>query len=119
MPPSPDRPLLSSELAQLAGVSADTLRHYERKRVLPAPGRLENGYRQYPAEAVQRVRMVRRALGLGFTLDELAAVLCERDNGRAPCRRVRALAAKKLTEVEERIREMESLRAELADLLAD
>jgi DNA-binding transcriptional MerR regulator len=78
-------PLSSGELADLAGVSRDTLRHYERKGVLPRPLRSQNSYRQYPPEALQRVQLVRRALSVGFTLDELAKVLKVRDGGGAPC----------------------------------
>src|SRR5690242_20496458 len=99
----------SGQLARLAGVSADTLRHYERMGVLQTPDRLENGYRRYPPESLARVRMVRRALALGFTLEELARIVQERDRGGAPCRRVRDMAATKLTELEARIREMEVL----------
>ena len=67
--------LNSGELAKSAGVSTDTLRHYERKGVLTRPLRGRNGYRQYPASALDRVRLVRRALAVGFTLDELAGIL--------------------------------------------
>ena len=69
----------SGELAELAGVSTDTLRHYEYKGVLAHPLRKTNGYRQYPASALPRVRLIRRALAVGFTLDELAAVLHVRE----------------------------------------
>src|ERR1700730_16243192 len=89
----------SGELAELAGISTDTLRHYERKSVLPRPLRKANGYRQYPASALQRVRVIRRALAVGFTLDELAGVLSVRDSGGAPCKEVRALAAAKLSDI--------------------
>jgi MerR family transcriptional regulator, copper efflux regulator len=105
------------ELAREAGVSTDTLRHYERKKVLPAPRRLINGYRRYPREALARVRLVRRALAVGFTLDELASILRERDGRRAPCKEVRALAAGKLDEVERRLEEMTALRDELRKML--
>ena len=111
--------LSSGELARLAGVSTDTLRHYERKGVLAPPLRSDNGYRQYSAQALDRVRLVRRALSVGFTLDELAGILKERNTGRAPCREVRALAAAKLAEVEERLKEMATVRDELRSLLAD
>jgi DNA-binding transcriptional MerR regulator len=94
----------SGELARLAGVSSDTLRHYERKGVLPLARRLNNGYRKYPADSIHRVRLIRRALAVGFTLDDLAQFLRARDRGLAPCREVRALATKKLTEVESRRR---------------
>ncbi|MBA3766845.1 MAG: heavy metal-responsive transcriptional regulator [Acidobacteria bacterium] len=103
----------SGELAQLAKVSTDTLRHYERKGVLARPRRLINGYREYTAEALDRVRLVRRALSVGFTLDELAQILRERDRGRPPCRRVRELAAAKLSDLETRLGEMIATRNEL------
>ena len=108
----------SGELARAAGVSTDTLRHYERKGVLARPRRAPNGYRLYPAEALAGVRLVRRALAVGFTLDELASILKERSGGaRPPCRRVRKLAAQKLAAVEERLSEMASLRDELQAIL--
>ena len=111
--------LRSGELAGLAGVSTDTLRHYERKGVLAAPRRSRNGYREYPTESLDRVLLVRRALGVGFTLDELARILRERDGGRAPCREVREMAAAKLAEVEERLKEMATVRDELRTTIKD
>ena len=111
--------LRAGELARAAGVSTDTLRHYERKGVLGAPRRSANGYREYPPEALARVLLVRRALAFGFKLDELARVLRSRGRGVAPCREVRALAAGKLAEVEARLRELETLRGELREILAE
>ena len=111
--------LSSGELADLAGVSRDTLRHYERKGVLPRPLRGYNGYRQYPPEALQRVRLVRRALSVGFTLDELARVLKVRDAGGAPCHEVRRLAAQKLIAVQDQLRELTALRNDLRKTLRD
>ena len=111
--------LRSGELADLAGVSADTLRHYERKGVLSRPRRAPNGYRQYPADAVQRVRLVRRALAVGFTLDELADILHVRDRGGAPCHEVRALAASKLSQIETQLKDLSALRDELRTTLKD
>jgi DNA-binding transcriptional MerR regulator len=111
--------LSSGELADLAGVSRDTLRHYERKGVLPRPLRSHNSYRQYPPEALQRVQLVRRALSVGFTLDELASVLKVRDAGGAPCEEVRRLAAQKLINVQHQLRELTELRDELQRTLTD
>ena len=111
--------LTSGELADLAGVSRDTLRHYERKGVLPRPLRSHNGYRQYPSEALQRVQLVRRALSVGFTLDELARVLKVRDSGGAPCEEVRRIAAQKLVNVQDQLRELTELRDELQKTLRD
>lgn len=109
----------SGELADLAGVSRDTLRHYERKGVLPRPLRGHNGYRQYPSAALQRVQLVRRALSVGFTLDELAKVLKVRDAGGAPCEEVRRLAAQKLLNVQDQLRELTELRDDLQKTLRD
>jgi DNA-binding transcriptional MerR regulator len=105
--------LRSGELARLAGVSTDTLRHYERKGVLRAPRRSSNGYREYPAEALDRVLLIRRALSVGFTLDELARILKDRDRGGIPCREVRELAATKLSEIESRLAELKAVRDQL------
>ena len=111
--------LSSGELADLAGVSRDTLRHYERKGVLPRPLRGHNAYRQYPPEALQRVQLIRRALSVGSTLDELAKVLKVRDAGGAPCEEVRRLATQKLLDVQDQLRELSELRDELQKTLSD
>jgi DNA-binding transcriptional MerR regulator len=111
-------PLRSAQLAREAGVSADTLRHYERKGLLPRATRSANGYREYPAEACARVRLVRRALALGFTLDELARIVRVRDEGGAPCHEVRALGAAKLAVLEARAAELQAVCRRLRDVLA-
>ena len=111
--------LRAGELAQSAGVSTDTLRHYESKGVLTKPRRSRNGYREYPLEALARVRLVRRALAVGFTLDELAQILEERDKGGVPCRAVRILAAEKLRDIETQIGELVFVREELRATLTN
>jgi DNA-binding transcriptional MerR regulator len=114
----PGRPLRSAALARLAGVSVDTLRHYEAKGLLPAPPRAANGYRSYPPEALARVRLVRRAVALGFTLDELGRILAARDRGGAPCRSVRALAQAKLATIESRLAALTAARDLMRTVLA-
>src|SRR5881397_3624794 len=114
---SKDGEFSSSELASLVGVSSDTLRHYERKGVLAPPRRSTNRYRRYPPEALQRVQLVRRALSVGFTLDELAAILKVRDQGGAPCEEVRTLAGQKLLNLESQLRDLTKLRDELRTTL--
>lgn len=109
--------LRSGELARLAGVSPDTLRHYERKGLLTRPRRSTNGYREYLASDLDRVRLVRAALDIGFSLDELARILGVRDRGGAPCHQVRELAGTKLTEIETQLGELASLRDALRKLL--
>jgi len=102
------------EVAAACGVSVDTIRHYERVGVLRDVERSGNGYRLYTAASVDRVRLVRRALLLGFTLEELSRILRQRDSGLAPCRQVRALAARKLADLDDRIAELLSLRDTLS-----
>jgi DNA-binding transcriptional MerR regulator len=111
--------LSAGQLASLSGISTDSLRHYERVGVLPKPSRTPAGYRQYPPEAAKRVRMIRRALTIGFTLRELSSILRVREKGGAPCREVRALAAEKLAELDRRLNELAALRDRLANLLGD
>jgi len=111
--------LRPGELAGLAGVSTDLLRHYERIGVMPRPERTPNGYRQYPATALDRVHAARRSLTLGFSLPELARIFAIRDRGGAPCRKVRDLAEKKLRQVEQSLMEMKALRRQLRDTLLD
>jgi len=109
----------SAELARLAGVSSDTLRHYELIGVLPAPERTAGNYRVYPVETLERVKMVRRALAFGFSLAELASVLRVRDEGGRPCRAAHKLGKAKLVEVEHKLKELLSLRAQLKRALRD
>ena len=111
--------LRSGEIARRAGVSADTLRHYERRGLLGKPRRLANGYRAYPPEALDRVLLIQRALGVGFTLEELAELLRERDRGQPPCRKVRALAERKLRDVDRQMADLAEFRKDLHRTLCD
>ncbi|HSD71383.1 MAG TPA: MerR family transcriptional regulator [Thermoanaerobaculia bacterium] len=107
----------SGEVARKAAVSTDTLAHYERRGLLRKPPRLANGYRSYPADAVDRVVLIKRALAVGFTLDELARLLRDRDAGRPPCHEVRALAERKLRDLEQRLLDLIRLRDALEAML--
>jgi DNA-binding transcriptional MerR regulator len=109
----------SGEVARLAGVSADTLRHYERLGILPKAPRSPSGYRLYGTDAVERVRMVQAALPLGFTLDELSEILRVRDNGGAPCRRVLNLTEAKLRSLEQQIKELRTTQRYMRDLVRE
>lgn len=111
--------LRSGEIARRAGVSADTLRHYERRGLLGKPRRLANGYRAYPPEALDRVLLIQRALAVGFTLDELVELLRDRDSGQPPCRKVRALAERKLSEVDRRLADLAAFRKDLSRTLRE
>jgi DNA-binding transcriptional MerR regulator len=107
----------SGELARLNGISTDTLRHYERLGLLPKPPRTGAGYRNYPADSLERVRLIRRALSVGFSLPELTTILNMRDRGEPPCRRVQAIAESKLQQVKQQIRDLIEMRDQLDTLL--
>src|SRR3954471_5658669 len=111
--------MTAGELARAAGVSTDTLRNYERKGLLATAPRGENGYRSYPRETLSRVQLIRRALAIGFTIEELARVLRSRDRGGAPCAEVRRLAVHKMQQLEERLRELVALRDALRETLTE
>jgi MerR family transcriptional regulator, Zn(II)-responsive regulator of zntA len=111
--------LLSGELAQLAGVSADTLRHYERMKLLAAPRRSSGNYRLYPRETVDRVRLIRNALAVGFSLHEMAKILKVRDAGGAPCRQVKGLLEEKVEQMNEQIHDLTIMRDYLTTVLSD
>jgi MerR family copper efflux transcriptional regulator len=113
------RPYSAGECARLAGVSTDTLRYYERQRLLPAPPRAANGYRRYPAGALARIRVIRSALAVGFSVDELSQILGARDRVVSPCQQVRQLAGSKLDVLESRIRELQHLRTALRNTIDD
>jgi DNA-binding transcriptional MerR regulator len=117
--PSTIRAIRIGQLARAAGLSPDTLRHYERIGVLPAPARTSGGFREYAQEALRRVQVIQGSLAMGFTLPELASIFRERAAGRAPCRRVRALAEGKLQALEQQISELKRLRSRLKQTLID
>ena len=111
--------LRSGELARRAGVSKDTLRFYERRGLLEPPRRTSNNYRLFPSEAVERLRWIRSALAMGFTVEELSRIAGARSRGQFPCHEVRSLAAAKLAVIEQRLRQMKSFRDALRALLDD
>jgi DNA-binding transcriptional MerR regulator len=106
-------------LARLAGISPDTLRHYERMEVLPRPQRSDGNYRLYPPNALDRLQLIRRALAAGFSLPELARIFKIRDQGGAPCRQVKRLLEEKLERVDEQISDLITMRDHLRATLAD
>ena len=107
------------ELAASAGISTDTLRYYERSGVLAKPARTRAGYRRYPAAAAARVALIRRALAIGFSIKELARVFREKEQGGAPCRKVRAIVAERLSRIDAELASLETLKLDLTDLLRD
>jgi DNA-binding transcriptional MerR regulator len=103
------------ELAARSGVSIDAVRFYERKKLLPLAPRTEGGFRLFPLETVERVRFIKQAQELGFSLDEVAELLTT--GCAAECQQVRDLLRAKLTELDERMRLMQDFRRRLASHL--
>ena len=110
------RALRSGQLAKAAGVNVQTLRYYERRGLLPDPQRTLGGHREYDAEAVTVLRVIRGLARLGFTLDEIAELM-EVGAHRGPRPGLREAATRKLTEVEAKIDHLQQVRATLTDVL--
>ena len=106
-------------VARAAGVSTDTLRHYERLGLLPKVARTHAGYRRYDPAVISRVRLIQKALAIGFSLKDLASVLKRRDSGEPPCQAVRKLVGQRLDALERRLEDLAALRDGMRLLLRD
>lgn len=106
------------EVAERAGVNAQTLRYYERRGILPDPPRSAAGYRDYPASAVEVLRFVKRAQELGFTLAEVEELLGLAEGGPESCDAARHLAEVHIAELDRKIADLQRMRASLAGLVA-
>lgn len=118
MKAEPKKPLLIGQLAKLAGVKADTVRFYERSGLLARPTRSAAGYRVYGNAAARQLRFIKKAQGLGFSLDEVRRILSLRGGGKKTCDRVLAIAEATLDETERRLTELQSFRDDLARTVA-
>ncbi len=105
-------------LAERAGVNIDTIRYYERNGLLPAPTRRASGYREYAAADIERLRFIRRAKELGFTLTEIAELLSLTADRHNDMRGVKRKAEERLTQVEHKIKELQRVRRGLQKLIA-
>jgi DNA-binding transcriptional MerR regulator len=105
------------QVAQQAGVNAQTLRYYERRGVLPDPPRTASGYRSYWPEAVCLARFVNRAQELGFSLTEIDVLLQLADGGPESCVAARQLAEHKVAVLDAKIASLQAMRASLRRLI--
>jgi len=106
------------EVADAAGVPAQTIRFYEREGLLPQPRRGPNGYREYDASTLNQLRFIRSAQAAGLTLVEIASILDLRGEGAVPCAHVQSLLSTKLHDVQARQRDLAALEAELEELIS-
>ncbi|GGH49102.1 Hg(II)-responsive transcriptional regulator [Acidovorax soli] len=102
-------------LADEAGVNVETIRYYQRRGLMPEPDRPAHGYRRYGATTVKRVRFIKRAQALGFTLEEIGGLL-ELDEAHA-CAETRELASHKLEAIETKLADLAAMRKALTALL--
>ncbi len=110
--------LLIGTVATRAGLNPRTLRYYESIGLLPPPSRTPAGYRVYSPAIFDRLDFIRRAQTLGLTLAEIREILAVRDTGILPCHRVAQHLAEKITIIERKIAELQTLKATLSTLLA-
>lgn len=109
-------PLTIGQLAAQAGMNAQTVRYYERRELVPRPSRSGGGYRLYEPDTVSRLRFIKRAQDLGFSLEEIRELLALRVVRPAACERVEARTRAKIALVERKIAELSRMRATLEDL---
>lgn len=109
--------LMIGRVASEAGVNIETLRYYERQGILPRPGRTRSKYRIYSTETVRRVRFVKRAQELGFSLKEIKELLSLRATRGPRCDAVRERARAKIRDIDDRIRALAGIRTVLAKLV--
>lgn len=109
--------LLAGKVAKELGVGVQTLHFYEQQQLIPRAPRTESGYRLYTPEIVERLRFIRKAQALGFSLDEIKEILGLAKQGTSPCGTVQKALAEKLNEVDRRLEELRGFRAELASLI--
>jgi DNA-binding transcriptional MerR regulator len=106
------------EVATRSGVAIETLRFYEKSGLLEPAGRTQSGYRLYDGSVFERLSFIKKAQSVGFRLDEIVRIIDESAAGKRPCKDVRRLAAQKLAELEQRIRDLQRYRRELKETLA-
>jgi DNA-binding transcriptional MerR regulator len=105
------------EVAARAGVTIDTVRYYERRRLLMRAPRTSGGFRLFTPETIERIRFIKQAQEMGFSLDEIRDLLAN-EGGRAECQRVHDLLQSKLAELDQRMSRMKNFRRTLLHHLA-
>jgi len=111
--------LTIGDVAKQADVHIETLRYYERRGLVARPPRSMSNYRLYPEDAVRRVRFIKHAQALGFSLKEIQELLSLRAAPRTRCAAVRKRAQAKINDIEEKIRALHAMKKALAKLVAE
>ncbi len=106
-----------SEAAKRAGVNPETLRYYERRGLISDPRGRSGGYRRYSPGTVSRIRFIKRAQELGFSLDEILDLLALDDTPGSGCASVKGRAEAKIEEIEVKVRDLKRIRKALKGLV--
>ena len=111
------RGLQVAELAAAAGVTADTIRYYEKAGLLPPPARTPAGYRAYNEAAVDRLQFIQGAQRLGLRLRDIKDLLAIRDTGVCPCEPAEELLQRRLSELDAEFTRLTALRRQMVAML--
>lgn len=110
--------LTITRLARASGVKRETVRFYEQRGLLPAPARSASGYRLYSGDEARRIRFIRSAQALGFTLEEIGELLELRGATDGTCGMVKARATEKIADIDRRIAALAEMKRALVDIAA-
>lgn len=110
--------LTIGQVAKEAGVHVETVRYYERQGLIPEPPRRASGYRQYSPDFVRRIRFIKRAQTLGFSLKEIAELLALRVESEGVCNEVKRHTEQKITGIEQKIETLQRMKDVLVELVA-
>lgn len=105
------------QVAKQTGVTVETVRFYEKQGLIEAPQRSDSGYRQYPRETVKRVRFIQHAKEVGFTLKDISELLTLRQEPGTSCADIKIRAARKIEDIDKKIRELQRIREALGRMV--
>jgi len=111
--------LTIGELAKRGGVNLETIRYYEQQGLIPKPPRLQSGYRAFPSESIQRVRFIKKAQELGFSLKEINELLALQVDPHSTGADVKKRAERKIAGIEEKIKTLRAMKKTLLQLTVD
>ncbi len=111
--------LTISKVSSLTGLAVDTIRFYERKGLIPSPGRNEAGYRIYTADIIERIRFVKRARGFDFSLNEIEELLKIASAGPSVCVGMKDRLQRRVVEIDQNIAHLKDVRERIVDLMSD
>ncbi|PIG90492.1 heavy metal-responsive transcriptional regulator [Gloeocapsopsis sp. IPPAS B-1203] len=110
--------LLIGQVTTLSGIPIRTIRYYESLGLLQSTGRTEGGFRQFSSDVLTRLSFIKRAQSLGLSLEEIGEILNVHDQGELPCGEVKEKLEEKVAQIDQQVKQLLTLRAELNGLLS-